>query len=114
MVRTISAQNATDNFADVLGQIAQTKEPIVVEDAGQTVAVIVSPEDYREQAWQRIWATVDRIQERNADKDPDEVYRDVTEVVEEVRQERYERELAAAERRRGHESVHRRDRNLVR
>jgi hypothetical protein len=51
----------------------------------------------REAAWQRYWAAVDRIQERNADKDPDEGYRFVTEVVEEVRQERYERERAAAE-----------------
>lgn len=56
--------------------------------------MIVSPDDYREQAWQRFWAAVDRIQERNADKDPDEVYQDVTAVVEEVRHERYEAELA--------------------
>jgi PHD/YefM family antitoxin component YafN of YafNO toxin-antitoxin module len=105
MGRTISAQDATDNFADVLGTISQTKETIVVEDAVQPVASIISPEDYHERAWQRFWAAVDRIQERNADKDPDEVYRDVTEVVEEVRRERYERELAAAERSRRHESV---------
>jgi prevent-host-death family protein len=105
MVRTISARDAKVNFDDVLGSIAQTKETIIVEEAGEPIAVIVSPEDYREQAWRRYWAAVDRIQERNADKDPDEVYRDVTEVVEEVRQERYERELSAAERRRRHESV---------
>jgi len=105
MVRTITARGATTNFADVLGTIAKTKETVIVEDAGQPVAVIVSPDDYREQAWQRFWATVDRIRERNVDKDADEVYRDVTEVVEEVRQERYERELAAAERRRRHEPV---------
>ena len=58
------------------------------------------PDNDREQAWRRFWAAVDRIRERNADKDPDEVCRDVTEVVEEVRQERYERELAAVKRRR--------------
>jgi PHD/YefM family antitoxin component YafN of YafNO toxin-antitoxin module len=105
MVRTISARDATANFADILGSISESNETIVVEDAGKPVAVIISPEDYREQAWQRFWSAVDRIQERNADKDPDEVYRDVTEVVEEVRQEHYERELAAAEHRRRHESV---------
>ncbi|HEY7034000.1 MAG TPA: type II toxin-antitoxin system Phd/YefM family antitoxin [Thermomicrobiales bacterium] len=95
MVRTISARDATANFADVLGSISQSKETIIVEEAGEPVAVMISPEDYREQAWQRFWATVDRIQERNADTDPDEVYRDVTEVVEEVRQERHDRARAA-------------------
>ena len=41
------------------------------------------------------WATVDRIRDRNVDKDPDEVLRHVTAVVEEVRQERYERSKGA-------------------
>jgi hypothetical protein len=41
--------------------------------------------------WQRFWQAVDRIRERNADKDPDAVLHDVTAVVEEVRQEHYER-----------------------
>lgn len=45
----------------------------------------------------RFWQTVDRIRERNADKDPDEVLADVTRVVEEGRQERYEREQREAQ-----------------
>ena len=48
---------------------------------------------------ERFWKAVQEIGERNADKDPDEVMRLVTEVVEEVRQERYEREQCA---KRGH------------
>ena len=40
---------------------------------------------------------IDEIRERNADKDPDEVLRDVTRIVEEVRQERYERRRRVAE-----------------
>ncbi len=43
----------------------------------------------------RFWKVVEEIRARNADKDPDEVMRVVTEVVEEVRQERYEREQCA-------------------
>lgn len=38
------------------------------------------------------WAIIDQIGERNKHLDPDEVLRHVTEVVEEVRQELYERE----------------------
>lgn len=40
----------------------------------------------------RFWQAVDRIRERNADKDPDEELAFITEVVEEVRQEQYDRE----------------------
>ena len=43
----------------------------------------------------RFWKLVQEIGERNADQDPDETYRFVTEIVEEVRQERYEREQCA-------------------
>jgi len=49
-------------------------------------------EQVRRDRIERGWATVDPIHERNRDADPDEVYRDVTAVVEQVRQERYDRE----------------------
>lgn len=39
---------------------------------------------------------IDRIAELNKDEDPDEVYRFVTEVVEEVRREHHEREQRKA------------------
>jgi hypothetical protein len=44
---------------------------------------------------ERFWKVVEEIGQRNADKDPDEVMRLVTEVVEEVRQEQYERDQCA-------------------
>jgi hypothetical protein len=44
---------------------------------------------------ERFWKVVEEIGERNADKDPDEVMRLVTEVVDEVRQEQYERDQCA-------------------
>lgn len=52
------------------------------------------PDD--QEAWTRMWQVIDQIGERNQHLDPDGVYRHVTEVVEEVRQERYEREQRAA------------------
>jgi hypothetical protein len=48
-------------------------------------------EQKREEIRRRFWQAVERIRELNADRDPDEIYREVTEVVEEVRQEQYER-----------------------
>jgi hypothetical protein len=134
MGREVTKAEAAKTFTSLIDAIGEIEEARIVDDAGEMVAIILSPEAYRqgmrdrywaevdraswsspdavhisdqdrEAAWQRFWAAVDRIQERNADKDPDEVYRDVTEVVEEVRRERYERERTAVERRRRHESV---------
>ena len=48
-------------------------------------------EEQREEIRERFWEAVERIRARNADRDPDQIYREVTEIVEEVRQERYER-----------------------
>ena len=45
------------------------------------------------------WAAIEKVQERNADKDPDEVLADVTAEVEAVRQEMYEEQKAAKRRR---------------
>jgi hypothetical protein len=73
---------------------------------GKPAAVIAKPEaetlseEERRQVMERFREAIERIGERNADKDPDEVMRIVTEVVEEVRQEHYEREQRAAEGRR--------------
>lgn len=78
------------------------KEIIVVMKQSQPTTV-VSPEVVerrQREARERAWAVIERIGERNADKDPDEVLRDVTEAVEEVRQELYEeKRRAAADRR---------------
>jgi hypothetical protein len=70
------------------------QEALMIQKTNKSVAV-----DVREEARERFWKAVEEIGERNADKDPDEVLRVVTEVVEEVRQERYAREQCA---KRGH------------
>ena len=67
---------------------------MIFEKSGRPVAVLISPEQwerYQQQTRERFFAAVDRLQERNREMDPEEVERDVTEAVEEVRRERYER-----------------------
>jgi prevent-host-death family protein len=96
VVRRMSSKDARANFADLLGLVYYTKEPVIVEKKGKPVAVVVNPadfEEYKQLAKERFFQTVREIQERNSDEDPDEVLRDVTEAVEEVRQERYERRI---------------------
>ncbi len=89
MVRTISVED-TD-----LRTLFDADEPIIVEDQGKPRLVVMSPEEYerlRDDQSELDWQTIQRLQERNADKDPDDVLRVVTAVVEDVRQERYERQ----------------------
>ena len=97
MVKTMSAREARANFGDVLGSVYYTKEPVIVERKGKPVAVVISPEDFarfQQQQVERAWATVQAVQERNADQDPEEVLRDVTAEVEAVRQELYDEQRA--------------------
>ncbi len=58
------------------------------------MAVLNSPEwfeEHQEQVKARFFPAVDEVQRVNVDEDPDEVLRDVTEIVDRVRQERYDR-----------------------
>ncbi len=102
-IRTVSARQARDNFGDLLGSVYYAKEAVVVEKQGKPVAVLISPEAYQrlreqdeQQARERIRQAAARIGERNRDQDPETVLAAVTEVVEEVRQQRYERERTKA------------------
>jgi prevent-host-death family protein len=95
VTKRMSAREARDNFSDLLGVVFYGKEPVIVERKGKPVAVVISPEQYEryeQQVDQRFREAVDELRRRNADKDPNAVLRDVTEVVEEVRREQYGRE----------------------
>jgi hypothetical protein len=76
---------------------AHGKERVAMRKQGNTIVEIAPDLEEQLQAEkerQRAedWAIIDQIAERNKHLDPDEVLRHVTEVVEEVRQELYERE----------------------
>lgn len=94
MVKTISTAEARANLGDVLNSVYYTKEPVLVQKKGKTVAVIISPEEYARirEGDARDWAIIRELGELNADKDPDEVMADVAAAVEEVRRERYEQQ----------------------
>ena len=95
MTRRVAAKDARANFSDVLSQVYYGQEPVIVERKGKPVAVLISPEQwerYQQQTKDRLFEAIDRLQERNRDADPEEVEREVSEVVEEVRRERYERQ----------------------
>ena len=85
-----------------IGLPRQVMEVAVIDKEGVPVGVVISPEandqlTEQQQRRERFWQTVDQIRDRNADKDPDEELAFITQVVEEVRQERYEREQREAQ-----------------
>jgi prevent-host-death family protein len=76
------------NFADVLGQVYYTKEPVIVEKNGKPVAVVISPGDcerYRQNEKGQLFQVVHEIQERNRDQDLQEIEADIAAAVEDVR-----------------------------
>jgi hypothetical protein len=66
--------------------VANVRKPVVVADDESDERVAD-----REQR-SRYWAIIEGIGERNSDKDPDQVLRDVTSLVEQIRLEAHERE----------------------
>ena len=92
--RRISVAEARANFSTLLGGVHYSQEAVIVERKGKPFAVVISPEEYQkiQERQERAWKSVERLQELNADNDPEEVLADVTAEVEAVRQERYEQQ----------------------
>lgn len=93
MPRHMSSKEAREHFSDLLGSVYYTKEPVIVEKKGKPIAVVISPEQYEafQKEEERLWRVVDQIRDRNVSNDPDELLRDVTAVVEDVRKTRYDK-----------------------
>lgn len=93
MTSVINVTKVRDNLSEILGRVRFGDETVTIEKKGKPYAVIISPEEYQryqEIAKKAFLATVNDIQARNKDVSEEEVMKDVTEVVEEVRQEMYE------------------------
>lgn len=92
MTQTISMTDAQRDFGSLVKRVSKKETRVVVEDNGEPVAALVSPDDldqlkrldsYREDPWR----VIDEIHARNRDKDPEEVERDVAEAIAEMREE---------------------------
>jgi prevent-host-death family protein len=95
VTRGISAKEARNKFSDLLGSVHCGGQPVIVEKKGRPFAVVISPEDFERIqtiAKEQFFETVREVQQAKKYADPDEVLADVTEAVEAVRQEEYERE----------------------
>jgi hypothetical protein len=99
MVRTYQTKNA--EIRGLLNALDGARTSVAIEVDGAVRGVLLSPEEYdryREYIREKGWAAVDELRRLNADKDPDEIYDIVTEIVEEVRQEHYDARIKATQR----------------
>jgi PHD/YefM family antitoxin component YafN of YafNO toxin-antitoxin module len=87
MVRRLSAKEARDRFAEILGQVHFGKDTVIVEKQGKAVAAVIDMGRYEQlaRAWEEPFAVLDRIRAKNRDQDPAQVERDVASAVAEVR-----------------------------
>lgn len=95
ITQKMSAKDARDNFTDLLGSVYYGNESIVVEKKGRPFAVVINPSEYenyqtlKQAAKKRFLEIVEEIRAANKGKKFDDVYKDVTEIVKQVRKERY-------------------------
>ncbi len=90
----VNVTQVRDNLSEILGRVKFGEEIVTIEKKGKPYAVIMSPEQYeayQKAAKERLFALVEKIQSRNTKYTEEEVMKDVTEVVEEVRQEVYDK-----------------------
>lgn len=93
LVRRMSAREARNNFADLLGLVYYSKEPVIVEKRGRPFVVVISPEDYERLLKDREerLAVFDEIRERNVDVTPEETEADSAREIAALRQQKRER-----------------------
>lgn len=94
MARTIPIAASSTRLSDAVRALEQGEGPIEIEEGGKTVAVLLSPAEYEAIVRERAWRAIDEVRARNRDKSSDEIYREVTSIVEEVRHKMYDEKLA--------------------
>jgi 3-deoxy-D-manno-octulosonic-acid transferase len=96
MARTIPVITPETRLTDVIRELERAEGPIEVEDAGKTVAVVLSLSENKMYVRERSRRAIDEVRALNRDKSPDEIYQEVTKIVEEVRQEMYDEKSAGS------------------
>lgn len=91
----MTAREARDNFADLIGAVYYGNQVVEIDKKGRTFAVVINPGEYealKKVAKGRFFELVEEIQTVNREANPDKVLRDVSLAVEKVRQQTYEKD----------------------
>lgn len=87
MVKRMSAKEARDRFAEILGQVHFGKDTVIVEKQGKPMVAVIDVEWYERltKAWDEPFRVLDKIWAKNRDKDLAQVEKDVAAALREVR-----------------------------
>ena len=87
MVKRMSAKEARDRFAEVLGQVHFGKDTVIIEKQGKPVVAVIDMDRYERlmRTWNQPFTVLDRIRSKNRAKNPAQVQKDVAAAVAEVR-----------------------------
>jgi prevent-host-death family protein len=85
--RTISDRQAKEHFAQLLQDVSRQSQTVVIEQAGQPMAVLIPVEQYRQLKERRaaFFAMLDEVQQRTRQVPPEELEADITEAVSAVK-----------------------------
>lgn len=92
MTQSMTISDVQKDLRPLVKKVSHKETRVLVEDEGTPLAAIVSIADLKrltqmDKQRARRWKVFDEIHARNADKDPDEVERDVAQAIEEMRAE---------------------------
>ena len=91
----VSARDIQRQYRKVFDKVKKTQKPVVVMSNNKPQAAIISLnmlEDYLNlQLEQATFTVINRIRQRNKAQKSDQVYKQITNIVEGVRQEKYEK-----------------------
>ena len=89
MLKTINALKARRNLGQLLEEVFYKGDQFVIQRAGKSMAVVISPSEYEAYRKQREkdMQVLDRIRERNEGAKLEEIEEDVQEAIEAVRTE---------------------------
>jgi prevent-host-death family protein len=88
MVEHVSAREARNKFADLLGSVHYGGQVVIVERSGKPMVAVIPVEMYQQIIAEREirFQVLDRVRSRVPEVSPEEVARDVAEAIEAVRQ----------------------------
>ncbi len=89
MLKTINALKARRNLGQLLDEVFYKGDQFVIQRAGKSMAVVISPSEYEAYRKQREkdMQVLDRIREKNKGAKLEEIEKDVQEAIEAVRTE---------------------------
>ena len=89
MLKTINALKARRNLGQLLEEVFYKGDQFVIQRAGKSMAVVISPSEYEAYKKQREkdMQVLDRIREKNKGAKLEEIEKDVQEAIEAVRTE---------------------------